>query len=175
MIYMPMPELETSIEMLGPQERGLALTVLADQCVSKDATWLPNYWKREEYADWLRLYGRTLLRKWYADNDDPKTHFMIPKDDEGITIWDYFHQPQRVLPADPWFVRNRHYNLNHRGLLLRKNWNQYSRLFNDIKLPSVGFQQLVPGVHRDTWIVDNIIQTEVPINCVPPEWREPKI
>lgn len=175
MIYMPMRDLEMTIEILGPRERGLALKILADQVSTGDAQFLPNYWKRPEYNDWLRLYGRTLLRKWYADCDDPKAQLVIPTDQKTSTIWDYFHQPLKVSPAEPWFVRHWAFNMNHRGLLLRRNWEQYHNIFRDICRPPVESPSLIPGIHPNTWIIDGIPTEYIPPNTQPKPWKDPNI
>ena len=171
---MPTPELEWSIELLAATERGMVLSMLGDLAGGHGAKFLMDFWKREEYADWVRLYGRTVLRKHYADSDTRFT-LVIPNDEEAMTIWDYFHQPIKGSPPPPWFVSNRHFNLNHRGILLKRNWNDYSRLFPDIKLPPVGYLPLVPGIRPNTWIVDEVLTEVVPDNTQPTEWKEPKI
>lgn len=169
---MPMSELDSTVDLLGPRERGQALAALAAMVSGKNH-FVPTYWLRDEYTDWLRLYGRRVLQRHYAESDKRFT-LIVPDDEESQTIWDYFHQPLN-RPVAPWFVMHRAYNLNHRGLLLRRNWEQYHLIFKDIYRPPVEYVPLIPGIRPNTWIVDDIPQELVPLNTQPRPWKDPKI
>ena len=175
MIYMPMNELELTVDVLAPQERGLALKCLADYCAGHGGRFLPDYWKRDEYKDWLRLYGRVILRRHYADDEDKRFTLVVPNDEETMTVWDYFHQPIKGSPAAPWFTVHRAFNMNHRGLLLRRNWNAYHSVFRDIQVPPVDAPSLIPGIKPNTWIVDGVATEVYPAKSQPLPWKAPKI
>ncbi len=145
-------DVETAAKLLLPKERGLSISHMVRQ-----SRILPKYWLHpSSNTSFMYQFGRQLLREWAKES--PKA-FDLMMPDKSMSVWDFLFS---FAPGPrPWFVDNPWWIKNQQGRLLRMDWEGYKNLWPYYQPPK-GFPPLIPGINKDTWIIDG-----TPMNCDP--------